>query len=701
MLNELYHLSIALERAVITPSNWHKDLKPLPNVTVKKLCYRILINPNGSISGIEPMKKELVACLRKWEPSLGNSFPGFNIQPLYRIADEDKKKRLKKWKDGKEPVDRTLLKQWCAGEKTKNWDAKSAKKMDKCLGTIPQELQEKCADIPSDLSALTDLFERITKLGNGRSSEFFQSMDSYLWRSLEKDDQALTLLSLLIHEGSTGRRPENDRGSVSVFLDVPVWKEYSVAHEKTIKCINECLLKSGNTGNTKTRYEKEDAFGSGSDGDEAKLPEVRLPYIGRVILRAMTSESPCQYRYGTVDAASFRIGADSRKRVKGALEWLSDNKREGETWGRADGKELIFAYPAVIPKTTFKLAACFGALKTDDTEARFENYAKDVVDCLQGMAPFLKDIELRVFSLRKMDNTSAKTKVVFHRNYSAQRFADAAKEWRQGCANIPTIRITSWGDEKGKTFVADPATPFPLQIAECLNLVWKMEGSVKRDKKAVKKGNSTPYPFQAIPKTAGIELMLDESAAQRQVPHLLNLALQNGKGLFFSLGNSLHRDEVIKLDGFNKHKQLMPAILGLLLWKIGIGKESYMSNSPYLVGRMLKIADELHAVYCKEVRKNNLPPQLLGNALMVAALDSPVQALAQLALRITPYLGWARTNTTESVGLSRYFLKEFGLIEIKLRDAVLPDRLNDAARAQLLLGYISGKTQADEPTNNS
>jgi len=81
---------------------------------------------------------------------------------------------------------------------------------------------------------------------------------------------------------------------------------------------------------------------------------------------------------------------------------------------------------------------------------------------------------------------------------------------------------------------------------------------------------------------------------------------------------------------------LMPSILGILLWKLGIGKESYMNNPSYLVGRILKIADELHALYCKEVRKDKMPPQLLGNALMAAALDSPTQALAQLALRIVP-----------------------------------------------------------------
>ena len=119
MLNELYSLSVVLEGIGIKPYDWHKELKPLPNVSAKKPCYRTLINPEGSISDIEPMEKELASCLRKWEHSLGNSFPGFNIQPLYRIADEDKKKRLKKWREGKDQFDLTLIKEWCADEQTK------------------------------------------------------------------------------------------------------------------------------------------------------------------------------------------------------------------------------------------------------------------------------------------------------------------------------------------------------------------------------------------------------------------------------------------------------------------------------------------------------------------------------------------------------------------------------------------------------
>ena len=684
MLNELYHLSVALEKAGISPRDWYDDFMLLPKATPKKPCYKILLGSGGSITGIEPMKEGLAAHLRKWEPSNGNSFPGFNIQPLYRIANEDRKKRLKKWREGKEPIDVVDLKNWCTETQSQNWDARTSKKLSKCLGETPDQLRQQCGEVPENFVSVKKLFERVS-VWKGNDAGFFQALESCIWATLEKGQNVSFLLPVLVYEGSSGKKPEDDRGSISVFMDVPDWEEFPVANEETIGWINIRLLQTHASIVIKADNQVDDAFGFESNEHENKLPEVKLPIIGGVKLRAMNSESPCQYRYGTIDAKSFRIGAGSRKRAKGALEWLGSDEREGATWGRTDGKELIFAYPAILPKVPIMLAACLGARKADDSEARFENYAKDVVKSLKGLALSLKDIELRVFSLRKMDK--ARTKVVFHRNYSAQRLEDAAKEWQQGCSNIPSMRMKVWGKEKGEIVLSSTETPFPLQIAECLNRVWKQDGTTKCEVKAAQKSD-------------GIELLLDESGIQRVVPHLLTVALQNGKGLFLSLGNSLHRNEVFKLDGFNKHKQLMPAILGLLLWKLGIGKEAYMNNPPYLVGRLLKLADELHTLYCKEVRNNSLPPQLLGNALMVAALNSPIQALAQLALRIAPYLGWAKTNATESAGLSRYVLKEFGLLEGKLRDMTLPARLDDPGRAQLLLGYISSNAQTEDPTNN-
>jgi hypothetical protein len=332
-----------------------------------------------------------------------------------------------------------------------------------------------------------------------------------------------------------------------------------------------------------------------------------------------------------------------------------------------------------VPPAPPRLAACLGAQKEGDKSARFAEYAKDVIGQLKGINKDLQQVELHVFALRKMDK--ARTKVVFHRNYSAERLETSAADWQTGCNNLPPIRIRAWGEKKGEAITAEPETPFPLQVAGCLNRVWQMDGSTKCE-------------VTAISITAGVDLLLDEKPS-RHVPRLLSIAIQNGKGLFLSLGDAMHKGDRISLMGYDKQKQWMPAILGLLLHKSGIEKECYMMNVPYLIGNMLKVSDDLHGLYCKEVRKGKLPPQLLGNALMVAALKSPVQALSQLALRIPPYLGWARTNSTDAAGLSRYFLKCYGEIETKLRGQTLSTRLNDAERAQLLLGYIASSEKTE------
>jgi hypothetical protein len=682
MLNELYQLSLSLEKSGIKPKDWHKELKPLPNATPKKPCYRILIGSGGFIEAIETMQPEAVACLRKWEPSNGNSFPGFNIQPLYRITNGDRKKQIKKWREGKESINYKTIKEWRDDPQLKNWDEKVNKKLSKCIGVVAQEFLDRCQGIPSSFEAVKILCERVLQWGDRRLEIFLEKLQFYLMTSFEQGTGTGSLIPVLFHEGNADKKQEDDRGSISVFLDIPDYKEYPVAHKETIECINDLFMKHAQDEGRKAKRAIYDAFGESMDGFEDKLPEVKLPVIGGVKLRAMTSESPCQFRYGSIDAKSFFIGAESRRRSKGSLEWMKDDEREGQTWGRADGKELIFAYPAILPKSPPKLASCFGASKADDSEARFEKYAEDVISSLYKLSPSLKDIELRVFSLRKMDK--ARTKVVFHRNYSAQRLADAAMEWRTGCENIPAIKIDAWGKQKGEIVHVTPETPFPLQISACLNRVWKLDGTTQSE-------------VEAINKSTGIELLLDETANQRLVPHLLSIMIQNGRGLFCSLGQSINRDEVIKLDGLNKHKQLMPSILGLLLWKFGIGKETYMHKAPFLVGKMFKLADEIHALYCEKVRNNHLPPVLVGNSLLTAALETPVQALAQLALRIKPYYGWAQTfRGNENGGLAGYYIHLYAQVATELAEQDLPSCFNDADRAQVLLGYLAANPRKQE-----
>ena len=81
---------------------------------------------------------------------------------------------------------------------------------------------------------------------------------------------------------------------------------------------------------------------------------------------------------------------------------------------------------------------------------------------------------------------------------------------------------------------------------------------------------------------------------------------------------------------------------------------------------------------------------------MTAALDAPTQALAQLALRLKPYYGWARTHQGKSGPLAGYLIGLYGEVALQLAKLELPIRFNDAERAQVLLGYLAANPKKEK-----
>jgi hypothetical protein len=701
MLNELCQLADALERAGITPSIKYPKLNSLPNCTKKSPCYRISLSEKGKISSIDYLSDEIVSKLFKWEPNYGDSFPGFNIRAIYRVTDFEKKKKIVRWKDGKELVDIDLLKKW-SSEFEDNWDYSVECKLQECLLNIPKRLLDiiNSSKDPSE-TALNALVNRIIINASDRKW-FRQEFENYLWDSILSGKSISLLLSLLVQEGDEKKEAKDDRKNISVYLDISDYHKYDnpIASEASMNILNSLLLGAKNLTNIKT--ELFDAFGGMMTPDDLEevMPKVKIRYMKTpVITRAMAAAIPCQTRYGRIGSSSFPAGQNIRNRVSSALSWLSNPEFEDFTWGKTDESEYLFAYPEILPQIPVALASMFGTKKdTIRVEPRFVDCAKQSIRNLRLISSDTSKLRLHIFTLKKMDE--ARTKIVFHRNYTVMRLESSVHEWLKGCENIPTIHFRVWGEHE-KPEIVCPVVPAPLQLSSCLNTYWKLNGTFVK----TQKGDQNPL----FPSATGLELLLEEHS-EKKIPHLLNVLLINSKGLILYVCNQRlqlddkNRETVFSVTDKKKyehHKLLIPSILGLLLFKIGIKKEDYMSNAPFLVGRMLKLADELHALYCKEVRDNNMPPQLVGNALMTAALDSPVQSLAQLALRLKPYYGWAQTfHNGENVKLAGYFVGLYGETASQLAALELPQRFNDADRAQLLLGYLAANPKRTEKGNN-
>lgn len=114
-----------------------------------------------------------------------------------------------------------------------------------------------------------------------------------------------------------------------------------------------------------------------------------------------------------------------------------------------------------------------------------------------------------------------------------------------------------------------------------------------------------------------------------------------------------------------------------------------MNGPAFLLGRLLSLADTLHREYCTHVRDGNIPPQLIGNALMPAAAERPQDALDRLRERIMIYKAWADKGTGDKYRLAKWAVSQMGQVCNQLAELTLPTEPGQPFRAELFLGYMA------------
>lgn len=682
MLNELYSLSATLESKGISTNEWHREYKPLPKVTAKAPCIRIWLAKDGSICGIESISAELAQSLRKFGNNQG-TFPAFNVVPLYRITDEEQLSELERIEKETATIDLEKIKSWCVND---NWKESIVKKIDRSLQNIPQTLSDLIGNQEQpERTLVSELIRLASGFTNEPDNSFKAALEKCVFAKLQKQEDISVVLAMLFHKGSSKKSHIDDTGmSVSVVLDLFDWQQYGypVASEHTTEWINEMLLKSSlPSTSTQSESNGSDAFGSPFVNPNEPMPSVKLNGFD-VILRSMFNGQPCQYRYGQIDDASYPITKGNRSLAKKSLEWVADLDREGVTWRKIDKNEIVFVYPSKLPEIPPRFASIFGSSQEESssqTEARFENIAKEFIKTLTGLPAEEKPDSIQIFTIRKMDK--ARSKVIFTRNCSPEQLIQAAESWEKGCLNTP------------ETNLVERIIPFPLQVARIVNNVWKQNGDLAQGKTAVER----------MKYYQGMELLLD-IMQESMICNYLHILLTHSSGLVSYIGNWVHGGSKCKdkteekiLEKLKYETVLLLSVLGLLLYKRDERKEKYMESMAYLIGQLLKISDELHTLYCKVVRSGDVPPQLVGSALYVTAGETPNQAIAQLSLRMNPYITWAKqyrfkniTTKNEESWRAGWYLGLFEDAANKLHSTMTDSmRLSDFDKAQLFIGYLA------------
>jgi len=696
MLNELHDLAQSLKAVHVSMASWHQHFKTCPKGPTT--CY-MLLDSSGQVTDLEPITdRERIAAMRKWEVAAGVSFPAFNVLPLFEPkTDADKRAavELRKAITSKSPPPVDEIRQRLQSVLTSAnslWVKKEPARIGNCLTTLPKEIAEVLGTPPDDYRSIAALIERAGKL----TAELLHQrlVEIVVEKIVEKPSEAADWLdALFFHSGKTAKKM-----SLIVELADRSAFAYPANHERVQAWMNLRFQRDDQPAaadTDTTAAERADAFAMPAFRFDDSFPAVRLPVLGNVILRSMSSESPCQRRYGFADSESCPVGRISRQDMKNALEWIGQADRRERTWcdvsSLSGASGVLFAYPSEKADFAPEIAGLIVGFQddADPDGARFEACASRVTTSLTALAHEAPATEVRVFVLTKPDGF--RTKVLYSGRYSVERLLSSAEEWKAGARNLPSLKVRQFGVAKGdKPIWADPFIPYPAEVVSCLNTVWERAGTHAEQVSGFGIGDGLGLLLERGPVLHAIAGRAVRTLVANSLSLVVALGWSHAQGLVHPMGKK-----------YGKHALLLPSIFGLLLAKLGRPKGEYMKGPPFLVGRLLSLADQLHVQYCHGVRKGQVPPQLVGNALMATALETPTKAVAMLSQRILPYQAWARTvQGGDEVRLTKYLLGELGRVSSELKEVELPITCGDPEKAEMLLGYLA-RSEKDQDSSTS
>lgn len=740
MLNVLWDLVESLRKANVRMASVHRKYTKSP----AKPGIRIFLTGEGRVSCMRIIiPNERADALYHWQPDNQKAFPSGNFASIC-LGSSDKawmkgwEKKLKEAPAMNAEAFLEALQE--TGFRTKDKPKGKKNKGEESLKTTAPDVRALLAPF---LRGADSFREETVAVADNTAVASVLGVADRLVRALETgtlyEDLKRAFIALCDSDLEAGMaalplfagKGDKKGSSVPVFFDLDVDEAMVSPYAGPVQEeLGQILLSAGES--SPGAVGKKDAYGLDATGCDENLGKANLEILGPRYLYSLNKDLPALGRYGQIGGSAFCIGEGTRQKIKDAVEWIVDRRREGKTWapiqkfcGYENG--ILCAYVedpgfGFLGESLTNSAVRFlcAAKSDDDDDAAPEEETSDsanlpdgeifqtvrthpVIAALKGVVKGHPAARIRTFVLVNVD--PGRTRAMMERSIPGSEFIAAAECWQEGAANIPGLMpgIPLSLSKNFKTRTGGLA-PRPSEVTCLLDQKWLHDGL------EWSMGSGSAF-------ADGIDLLLGRASVAR----LLRLAVENGSGFLTGWSRIVHLEgpsaasdflrapvdepNKPKKRGFNRTEWLVkfPALLGILLAASGRRKETYMKDAPYLIGQLLAAADRLHERYCRRDDhpngpKTKLPTKLLGNSLVVTAGRNPQRALAMLQERFPIYRAWADGAGNEDAENAVYC---FGKTAEKLSETGIPASMTDAGRAELLLGYaagINGK-KAENTTN--
>lgn len=725
MLNELSQVADSLERLGTVVKPRHPRINPMGK---NRDLLVVSLDDAGNPSHIEVLPGESAASLFRVEHgSAGSSFPGFNIPTPLRRLDEASPDEIKaaigkllamgKNKNSSTGEIKDSIHALFTLSKAQTFSPSQEKQFQRSCSELVSELAE---SLPRELIGLKNFTTLVETLVKSKSTlpSFAGSLAGLTVDQNAEFDRRQLLLFQDVLFGTLDwkkRTPEiaspdywkekvkqDKNANQPVYLDLasPDTTFCRVAHSEMSTLINAALIQAQSNaaaGEPEQGDWAEDAFGETAEWQDKFPAGPKVAELGNVKLFSVnTNEVQALQRYGFKGSQSFPVSSSRVQKMSDALLYLAREDKRGITCraipsAQPDKRDLLVAYLEGEPEGRAPLAEMFGGEANSFSDADFEAIAQPVLEMLEGKVAANPNLNVRLLSFCPIDK--AKKQISLNRCLHVPDVIRAVRDWEAGARNAPEVSVWFYDKNTKQSVFRSHTAPCPLELASVLNRVWSADA---------KSGFSSSYQRAMSVADAYDVFLAGSSLARQKAPAALGLLLGRMSTVLISLGGIKTTREWTGLSDAVRWQSLKSiALLGILLNQLGQHRKDFMQEPITQIGRLLALADSLHQQYCKHVRKGESPSQLIGNALFNTALDQPVFALARLAERLTPYQAWARTfqsnDPDAGVGLVKYFLGEIAACTAAIRLDELPQRMSDADKAKLLLGYLADHSKNENP----
>ena len=191
-----------------------------------------------------------------------------------------------------------------------------------------------------------------------------------------------------------------------------------------------------------------------------------------------TKEVKALDRYGLEGSRQFPATTSTVQKMNDSLLYLAGESKKNITCrpipGAQPGKrDLLISYLEESPDFQEELADLFGGESQSFGDADFAARTQPVLEALDGKLQTDPNLKVQILTLCSLDK--GRKQISLHRRIRVKDIVQAARRWKNGSTNVPTISIFFPNKEENKDVRKLHFTPHPLDLASIVNHVWSSD----------------------------------------------------------------------------------------------------------------------------------------------------------------------------------------------------------------------------------